>query len=90
MMTTPAAAVKNEIRQLMNLDIEVFGRPPHASQVSKWQNVASEPNASGYWGRNSTASIFASSGTSTSGRHLIIHCQILEAPMTNHHPRMYV
>lgn len=27
MMTTPATAIKNEIRQLINLHIEVFGRP---------------------------------------------------------------
>lgn len=27
MMTTPATAIKNEIRQLVNLHIEVFGRP---------------------------------------------------------------
>ena len=28
MMQTPATAIKNEIHQLINLHIEVFGRPP--------------------------------------------------------------
>ena len=27
MMTTPATAIKNEIRQRINLHVEVFGRP---------------------------------------------------------------
>jgi len=27
MMTTPAAAIKNEIRELIHLQIEVFGQP---------------------------------------------------------------
>lgn len=71
MMTTPAAAIKSEIRRLIILHIEVFAAL-HPSRLLNWKNAAGEPNASDYWGRNSIASACSPLRASTLARHLRI------------------